>query len=223
MAPRTEAGPPSLCRNNGERRASFFREPAAFPPNSSPFIGRQRYTMDGQSAIRPKGCAQASRVIVRTRPLPLLGAFDQAGPHWVEMNVLHFLVIFLNRSQSAVEKSRLPEKAPLSSARIDGKRRARLDRFHYTPDGDGETGEYDRMPRRGGIAKEGTGGERKAEGRKCTAESGSSPFWPLTSSLSNPRRRKPDMRGDYTPHCRCTSCRVSEKRDCASSYPLAHT
>ena len=76
---------------------------------------------DAQSAIRPRGCAQAPPVIVHTRPLPLLGAFDEAGPRWVEVNVLHFLLIFLNASQSAVEKSRLPEKAPLSSARIDAR------------------------------------------------------------------------------------------------------
>jgi hypothetical protein len=70
------------------------------------------------------------------------------------MNVFHFLLIFPNASESAVEKSRLPGKAPLSSARVDAKRRARLDRFHYTRDDDRHTGEYDRRPRRGGIAKE---------------------------------------------------------------------
>ena len=90
-----------------------------------------------------------------TRPLPLLGAFDEAGPHWVEVNVFRFLLIFLNASQSAVEKSRLPEKAPLFSARIDAKRRAHLDRFHYTRDGDRETGEYDRRARRGGPRMKG--------------------------------------------------------------------
>jgi hypothetical protein len=37
------------------------------------------------------------------------------------VNVFHFLGISLSASQSAVEKSRLPEKAPLSSARIDAK------------------------------------------------------------------------------------------------------
>jgi hypothetical protein len=77
---------------------------------------------------------------MHTRPLSLLGAFDEVGPHWVEVNVFHFLLIFLNASQIAVEKSRLPEKAPLSSARIDAKSRAHLDRFHYTRDGDRETG-----------------------------------------------------------------------------------
>jgi hypothetical protein len=91
--------------------------------------------------------------------------------------------MFLNASHSTVEKSRLPEKAPLSSARIDAERRAHLDRFHYTRDGDGETGEYDGMPRRGGIAKEDTGGKHKAEGRKCTAESRSSSFWLLPPFL----------------------------------------
>jgi hypothetical protein len=40
------------------------------------------------------------------------GAFDEAGPHWVEMNVFHFLVVFLNASQRAVERSRLPEREP---------------------------------------------------------------------------------------------------------------
>jgi hypothetical protein len=50
-------------------------------------------------------------VIVHTRPRPLLGAFDETGPHWVEMNVFHFLVIFLNASQRAVEKSRLGARA----------------------------------------------------------------------------------------------------------------
>ena len=79
-------------------------------------MGRQQYTIAGQSAIRPERCAQASPVIVHTRPRPLLEAFDEAGPHWVEMNVFHFLVVFLNASQRAVERSRLPEKAPLSFA-----------------------------------------------------------------------------------------------------------
>ena len=65
-----------------------------------------------------------SRVIAHARLLPLLGAFDEAGPHWVEVNVFHFLVIFLNAWQGAVEKSRLPENAPLSSARIDAKHAA---------------------------------------------------------------------------------------------------
>ena len=133
-------------------RVSFFRDSAAFPSNSSPFIGRQQYTTDGQSAIWPEGCAQASRVIAHTRLLPLFGAFDEAGPQWVEVNVFRFLVIFLNASRSAVDKSRLPKKAPLSSARVDAKRRAHLDRFHYTRDGDRETGEYDRRPRRGGSS-----------------------------------------------------------------------
>ena len=114
---------------------------------------------------------------MHTRPLPLLGAFEEGGPHWVEVNVFHFLVIFLTASQNAVEKSRLAEKAPLPSARIDAKRRAHLDRFHYTRDGDRETWEYDRRPRCGGIAKEDTGGRRKAQDRKCTAESRSSSFW----------------------------------------------
>ena len=89
------------------------------PSSESPFIGRQQYTIDGQGGIGPKGCAQASRVIVHTRPLPLLGAFDEPGPHWVEVNVFQILVLSLNAWQSAVEKSPLPEKAPLSSARID--------------------------------------------------------------------------------------------------------
>ena len=132
--------------------------------------------MAGQNAMRADACAQASRVILHTRPLPLLGVFDEAGPHWVEMNVFHFLVTFLNAWQSAVEKSRLPEKAPLSSARIDAKRRAHLDRFHYPRGDDRETGEYDRRPRHGGIAKEDTGGKHKAEGRKCTVESRASSF-----------------------------------------------
>jgi hypothetical protein len=99
---------------------------------------------------------------------------------------------FRNASQSAVEKSRLPEKAPLSSARIDAKLaesrfsetlRLFLDRFHYTRDGDRKTGEYDGRPRRGGIAKEDTGSKHKAEGRKCTAESRSSSFWLLPPFL----------------------------------------
>jgi hypothetical protein len=34
---------------------------------------------------------------------------------------------------------------------MDAKRRAHLDRFHYTQDGDRETGEYDRRARRGGA------------------------------------------------------------------------
>jgi hypothetical protein len=32
---------------------------------------------------------------------------------------------------------------------------------------------------------------------------------------NNTRRRKRDMKGDYTPYCTCTSRRVSEKRDSA--------
>ena len=151
--------------------------------------------MAGQNAMRADACAQASRVILHTRPLPLLGAFEEAGPHWVEMNVFHFLVIFLNPSQSAVEKSRLPEKAPLSSARIDAKRRAHLDRFHYTREGEGETGEYDRMPRRGGIGQENPGGGQRAQSTKHRAESTDHMLFILTPDfcLSNPRRRKRDM------------------------------
>jgi len=84
---------------------------------------------------------------VHTRPLPLLGAFEEAGPHWVEVNAFHFYVTFLNASQSTVEKSRLPEKAPLSSARIDAKSRAHLDLFHYTRDGDREKGDENRRCR----------------------------------------------------------------------------
>jgi len=61
---------------------------------------------------------------MHSRLLALLSAFGEAGPRWVEMNVFHFLVIFLNASQSTVEKPRLPEKAPLSFARIDAKSRA---------------------------------------------------------------------------------------------------
>jgi hypothetical protein len=55
-----------------------------------------------------------------------------------------------------------------------------LDRFHHTRDGDGETGEYDRRPRRGAIAKEDTGGKHKAEGTKKRAESGDQIFFILT-------------------------------------------
>jgi hypothetical protein len=62
----------------------------AFPSNSSPFIGWQQYTIDGQSAIPPKGCAQASHAIVHTRPLPLLGALGQADPHPAEVNIPRF-------------------------------------------------------------------------------------------------------------------------------------
>jgi hypothetical protein len=140
------------CLQSEARRVSFFRDSAAFPSNSSPFIGWQQYTIDGQSAIRPKGCAQACRVIVHTPPLPLLGAFEEACPHWVEVNVFHFLLIFLNASQSAVEKPRLPEKAPLSSARIDAKSRAHLEQIYYTRDDDRERVEYDRRPRQGGSS-----------------------------------------------------------------------
>jgi hypothetical protein len=43
------------------RRVSENRDSAVFPSNASPFIGRQQYTTDGQSARRPKACAQASR------------------------------------------------------------------------------------------------------------------------------------------------------------------
>jgi len=133
--------------------------------------------------MRADACAQASRVTVHTRPLPLLGAFDEAGPHWVEVNVFQILVLSLNAWQSAVEKSPLPEKAPLSSARIDAKRRARLDRFHYPRDGGRERGEYDRMSRRGGIAKGDTGGKHKAESTKKRAESRDQMFFILTSDF----------------------------------------
>jgi hypothetical protein len=37
------------------------------------------------------------------------------------MNAFQFVVIFLNASRGTVEKSPLPEKAPLSSARMDAK------------------------------------------------------------------------------------------------------
>jgi hypothetical protein len=62
-----------------QRTVSFFRGSAAFPSNSSPFIDRQQYTINGRSAIRPRSCAQASRLIVHTRPRPLLGANDPWG------------------------------------------------------------------------------------------------------------------------------------------------
>jgi hypothetical protein len=42
------------------------------------------------------------------------------------------------------------QKAPLPSARIDAKRGAHLDRFHYTRDDDRETWECGRMPSSGG-------------------------------------------------------------------------
>jgi hypothetical protein len=45
----------------------------------------------------------------------------EAGPRSVEENVFHFLVIFLDAPQSAVEKSGWPEKARLFSAHIDAK------------------------------------------------------------------------------------------------------
>src|SRR5271157_101906 len=38
---------------------------------------------------------------------------------------------------------------------------------------------------------------------------------------SNPRRRKRDMKGDYTPHCASTSRRVSEKRDSTLPFFVA--
>ena len=121
--------------------------------------------------------------IVHTRPLPFRSAFDQAGPHWLEMKVFHFLVIFLNASQSAVEKSWLPEKAPLFSARMGAKRRAHLDRFHYTREGDWETGEYDRMPRRGGSGQENPGGDERAQSTKYRAESTDQMLFILTPDL----------------------------------------
>jgi hypothetical protein len=45
---------------------------------------------------------------------------------------------------------------------------------------------------------------------------------PLTPDfcLSNPKRGRPDMKGDDTPHCTCTSRRVSEKRELA--LPATH-
>jgi|GEM_PF-1164740 2'-5' RNA ligase len=36
------------------------------------------------------------------------------------------------------------------------------------------------------------------------------------------RRRKRDTKGDYTPHCTCTSRRVSEKRDSALPAVMNH-
>ena len=89
-----------VCAHH-QRGLSSSRAKQAFPSNSSPSIGQQQYTVAGRSAIRPKGCAPASPMMMHTRPGPLLGGSDEAGPHWVEMNVLHFLVVSLNASQRA--------------------------------------------------------------------------------------------------------------------------
>ena len=75
--------------------------PRSSAGSSTPSLARVRFGL--KVALRPP-------VNVHTRPRPLLGALGQASPHWVEVNVFHFLVIFLNAWQSAVEKSRLPEK-----------------------------------------------------------------------------------------------------------------
>jgi len=40
---------------------------------------------------------------------------------------------------------------------------------------------------------------------------------------NNTKRRKRDMKGDYTPYCTCTSPRVSEKRDSATCSLLHET
>jgi hypothetical protein len=50
----------------------------------------------------------------------------------------------------------------------------------YTRDGDSETGEYDRRPRRGGIEQEDPGGEQKAESVRRRAESRDQMFFILT-------------------------------------------
>ena len=75
-----------------QSRVSVRRDSAAFPSNSSPFVGRQQYTIDSRSTIRAKGCAQAARVIVHTRPRPLLGAFGQTNPRRAEVNTPRFFV-----------------------------------------------------------------------------------------------------------------------------------
>jgi hypothetical protein len=88
-----------------------------------------RYTFN-LDAVRADRRAQTPSVIVPTRPRPVLGALDEARSHGVEVNVFHFLVIFLNAPQSPVEKSGLPKEGRLFSAGIDAKGRADLDRFH---------------------------------------------------------------------------------------------
>ena len=90
-----------------KRRVSFFRDCAGLPSNSRPFVRRQQYTINGQNAICADGCLQApSSVVAHAWPQPVVCMLDETGPHWVEVNVFHFLVIFLDTSQSAVEKSR---------------------------------------------------------------------------------------------------------------------
>jgi transposase len=68
------------------------------------------------------------------------------------------------------------------ATRSGPKQRRFLDRFHYTREGDRETGEYDRRPRRGGIAKEDAGGKHKGESTKKRAESRDQMFSILTPS-----------------------------------------
>jgi len=55
-----------------------------------------------------------------------------------------------------------------------------LSLIDYTRDGDSETGEYDRRPRRGGIEQEDPGGEQKAESVRRRAESRDQMFFILT-------------------------------------------
>jgi hypothetical protein len=115
-------------------------------------------------------CPRAGALVPRPRDYAPAGALQRppetgrlcqltsdAG-HKVEVNAF-FQATFLKASQSAVEKWRLPEKAPPSSARIDAKSRAHLHGFHYTRHGGRGRGQYDRRLRRGGIAKKDIGGK----------------------------------------------------------------
>src|SRR5208282_785574 len=95
-----------------------------------------KYPVNRQKTIRAGRPLQAPAVISHTRPRPILRSFDQARSHRVEVNVFHLLVILLYRPHRPVEKPWLPQKARLSSASIDAMRRAHLDRFHNSRDGE---------------------------------------------------------------------------------------
>jgi len=131
---------PTAARDPNLSRGAFRSDPC-------PGIGWQQYLIDGQNAMPAGHRAQIPAVVPHARPRPLLGSLHKPRPHRVQVKVFYLLGVFLNRPHRPVEKSRLPEKAPLSSAGVDAMRRAHLDGFHAPRDGERITREDDRMIR----------------------------------------------------------------------------
>ena len=129
-----------LCRVSGFETLRLFSGPNISPANANSriqvlqprvWIGGQQKAVDGKAAWCYRRLVNRARVIMDTRPRPVLRAARQPRLHGIQVDILDLPVVLADRAQSAIKESGLPNRPRFVAAGVEAQGGAYLDRFHH--------------------------------------------------------------------------------------------